>query len=130
MFGLEPNPSTNWRGESGLKQPFYRRVWFSALIALILLTGVTLLGIYSVIVAPLKEKAQIYDLSELKKLEAASLIYDRNGEELSRIYVLNRTPVPIKDIPQHFIDALTAQEDSRFFQHDGVDYIGLVRAVR
>jgi penicillin-binding protein 1A len=129
MFGLEPNPSTNWRGESGLKQPFYRRVWFSALIALILLTGVTLLGIYSVIVAPLKEKAQIYDLSELKKLEAASLIYDRNGEELSRIYVLNRTPVRIKDIPQHFIDALTAQEDSRFFQHDGVDYIGLVRAV-
>lgn len=129
MFGLEPNPTTNWRGESGLKLPFYRRVWFSALIALILLMGVTLLGIYSVIVAPLKEKAQVYDLSELKKLEAASLIYDRNGEELSRIYVLNRTPVPIKDVPQHFIDALTAQEDSRFFQHDGVDYIGLVRAV-
>jgi membrane peptidoglycan carboxypeptidase len=129
MFGLEPNPNTNWRGESGLKLPFYRRVWFSALMALTLLMGVTLLGIYAVIVSPLRQKAQTYDLDELKKLEAASLIYDRNGEELSRIYVLNRTPVSIKDIPQHFIDALVSQEDSRFFQHDGVDYIGLVRAV-
>lgn len=129
MFGLEPTPNSNWRGPTGLKLPFYRRVWFSALVALTLLLLVTLLGMYAIIVTPLREKAQTYDLDELKKLEAASLIYDRNGEELSRIYVLNRTPVPIKDIPQHFIDALISQEDSRFFQHNGVDYIGLVRAV-
>jgi len=131
MFGkdLETKPQTNWRGESGLKLPFYRRIWFSALMALIILVGVTALGIYSIIVAPLWEKAQIYDLAEIRKLEAASIIYDRNGDELSRIYVLNRTPVPIKEVPQHFIDALTAQEDSRFFSHDGVDYIGLFRAV-
>ncbi|HEY1080767.1 MAG TPA: transglycosylase domain-containing protein [Prosthecobacter sp.] len=126
---MEPRPQTNWRGESGLKLPFYRRLWFSALMALCILGAVTALGIYAVVVAPLREKAQEYDLDEIRKLEAASIIYDRNGEELSRIYVLNRTPVPIKEVPQHFIDALTAQEDSRFFQHDGVDYIGLVRAV-
>lgn len=131
MFGkdLETQPQTNWRGVSGLKPPFYRRVWFSALMILILIGGVAALGIYSVVVAPLREKAQTYDLNEVRKLEAASIIYDRNGEELSRIYVLNRTPVPIKEVPQHFIDALTAQEDSRFFSHDGVDYIGLIRAV-
>ncbi len=131
MFGKESEnrPQTNWRGESGLKLPFYRRVWFSALMALIILMAVAALGVYSVIVAPLREKAETYNLDEIRKLEAASIIYDRNGDELSRIYVLNRTPVPIKDIPQHFIDALTAQEDSRFFSHDGVDYIGLVRAV-
>ncbi|TDU71014.1 penicillin-binding protein 1A [Prosthecobacter fusiformis] len=131
MFGKdsETKPQKNWRGESGLKLPFYRRVWFSALMALIILIGLAGLGTYSIIVAPLHVKAQTYDLEEIRKLEAASIIYDRNGEELSRIYVLNRTPVPIKDVPQHFIDALTAQEDSRFFQHDGVDYIGLTRAV-
>ncbi|WP_346334814.1 transglycosylase domain-containing protein [Prosthecobacter sp. SYSU 5D2] len=131
MFGkdLETKPQTNWRGETGLKLPFYRRVWFSALMALLILVGLTGLGTYAIIVAPLHEKAQTYDLEEIRKLEAASIIYDRNGEELSRIYVLNRTPVPIKEVPQHFIDALTAQEDSRFFQHDGVDYIGLTRAV-
>lgn len=133
MFGIDEAQlpkSNNWRGNpSGLKPPFYRRVWFSAFVALVLLAGVTLLGIYAVIVAPLREKAETYDLDQVKKLEAASIIYDRNGDELSRIFVLNRTPVSIKDIPQHFVDALTSQEDSRFFQHNGVDYIGLIRAV-
>jgi membrane carboxypeptidase/penicillin-binding protein len=131
MFGkdLETKPQTNWRGETGLKLPFYRRVWFSAFMAVMILVGLAGLGAYAIIVTPLREKAETYDLEEIRKLEAASIIYDRNGEELSRIYVLNRTPVPIKDVPQHFIDALTAQEDSRFFQHDGVDYIGLIRAV-
>lgn len=131
MFGKdsEKRPQTSWRGETGLKLPFYKRVWFSALMALLILGMVAGLGVYAIVVAPLREKAQTYDLSEIRKLEAASIIYDRNGEELSRIYVLNRTPVPIKEVPQHFIDALTAQEDSRFFSHDGVDYIGLIRAV-
>jgi penicillin-binding protein 1A len=98
-------------------------------LLLILLLVVAATGLYSTQVAPLHAKAQTYDLAEIKKLESASLIYDRNGEEMSRIYVLNRTPVTIKDIPDHFIDALISQEDSRFFQHDGADYIGLIRAV-
>lgn len=131
MFGDDPElkPQTNWRGSTGLKLPFYRRAWFSAVMALLILGAVALLGVYTVVVTPMKEKAEEFDLNELKKLEAASIIFDRNGDELSRIFVLNRTPVPIKDVPQHFIDALTAQEDSRFFQHHGVDYIGLARAV-
>lgn len=131
MFGDDPElkPQSNWRRSSGLKLPFYRRAWFSALLALMILAGVTVFGIVAVVVTPLREKAESFDLNELKKLEAASIIFDRNGDELSRIYVLNRTPVPIKDVPQHFIDAVTAQEDSRFFQHGGVDYIGLARAM-
>ncbi len=127
---LDPQPVRNWRGEVGLKLPFYRRSWFSALMALLLLGMVGALGVYSVVVAPLKRDAEKFDLEELKKLESASIIFDRNGDEMARLYVLNRTPVPITDVPQHFIDALVAQEDSRFFKHDGVDYIGLARAVK
>ena len=126
---LDVKPERNWRGEAGLKLPFYRRGWFSALVALAILGVVAALGLYSTVVAPMRKDAEIYDLEELKKLESASIIYDRNGDEMSRLYVLNRTPVPITDVPQHFIDALVAQEDSRFFKHDGVDYIGLGRAV-
>lgn len=126
----DPQPVRNWRGEAGLKLPFYRRGWFSALVALLVLGIVAAFGVYSVIVAPLRRDAEKFDLEELKKLESASIIYDRNGDEMARLYVLNRTPVPITDVPQHFIDALVAQEDSRFFKHDGVDYIGLGRAVK
>ena len=125
----DPQPVRNWRGEAGLKLPFYRRGWFSALVALFILGLVAAFGIYSVVVAPLRRDSEKFDLEELKKLESASIIYDRNGDEMARLYVLNRTPVPITDVPQHFIDALVAQEDSRFFKHDGVDYIGLMRAV-
>lgn len=125
----DPQPVRNWRGEAGLKLPFYRRGWFSALVALFILGLVAAFGVYSVVVAPLRRDAGKFDLEELNKLESASIIYDRNGDEMSRLYVLNRTPVPITDVPQHFIDALVAQEDSRFFKHDGVDYIGLARAV-
>lgn len=127
---LDAKPERNWRGETGLKLPFYRRGWFSALLAFLLLCLVAVFGAYSIIVAPLRRDAEKYDLEELKKLESASIIYDRNGDEMARLYVLNRTPVPITEVPQHFIDALVAQEDSRFFKHDGVDYIGLVRAVK
>lgn len=131
MFRDDPDtqPVRNWRGETGLKLPFYRRGWFSALMALGILGVLAAFGVYSVVVAPLRRDAEKFDLEELKKLESASIIYDRNGDEMARLYVLNRTPVPITDVPQHFIDALVAQEDSRFFKHDGVDYIGLGRAV-
>ncbi len=130
MFGNDLEPLRNWRGELiRRKKPFYRRLWFQALLVLALLGAATGFGISVVVVRPLKERADTYDLAEVRKLESASIIYDRNGEELSRIFVLNRTPVPIQDVPQHLVDALVAQEDSRFFSHNGVDYIGLVRAV-
>ncbi|OYW28536.1 MAG: hypothetical protein B7Z47_05715 [Chthoniobacter sp. 12-60-6] len=132
MFRDDPDtePVRNWRGEAGLKLPFYRRGWFSALVAFALLCVVSAFGVYSVIVAPLRRDAEKFDLEELKKLESASIIFDRDGDEMARLYVLNRTPVPITEVPQHLIDALVAQEDSRFFKHDGVDYIGLGRAVK
>ena len=131
MKGIDPDlkPQVNWRGEAGLRVPFYRRTWFTVLLAFGLLALVAMFGAYTVIVAPLRVEAEKFDLSELRKLEASSTIHDRDGEEMARIYVLNRTPIKIQEVPQHFIDALVAQEDSRFFSHDGVDYIGLARAV-
>lgn len=41
----------------------------------------------------------------------------------------NRTPIKVDDVPMHFIQALTSAEDSRFFQHSGVDVMGILRAI-
>lgn len=109
--------------------PFYRRTWFSVLLVIFILAGVTGFGVFMFLVQPLREKAETFDLDQMKKLESASIVYDRNGGELARIYMLNRRPVPISEVPAHVIAALTAQEDSRFFKHNGVDYIGLARAI-
>ncbi len=124
---LELNES-NWRGPSIWKVPFYRRTWFSVLMVMFILVVVAAVGVFMFMVQPLREKAQIFDLEEMKTLEAASIVYDRNGGELARIYIENRKPVSIGEVPPHLIDALTAQEDSRYFQHNGVDYLGVARA--
>lgn len=76
-----------------------------------------------------EENALTYDLSTLSQLERSSLIYDRHGEEIGSFYMMeNRRPVVFADVPKHFIDALVSEEDSRFWEHKGVDYMGIVRA--
>lgn len=57
------------------------------------------------------------------------MILDRNGKEIGRIFVQNRSVIPIEQVPEIFIKALRAGEDSRFLSHHGVDYIGIGRAV-
>ncbi|HRQ87866.1 MAG TPA: transglycosylase domain-containing protein, partial [Bacteroidia bacterium] len=78
---------------------------------------------------PRYDLAQTFDLSELEEVEVASRIFDRNGKELGRIFVQNRRPVSLDNVSKHFVNALLSAEDSRFYQHDGVDYIGIARAL-
>lgn len=78
---------------------------------------------------PRYELAQSFNLDELKKIEIASRIFDRNGIELGRIFVQNRRPVTLDEVSNNFINALLAAEDSRFYQHKGVDLIGVTRAL-
>lgn len=77
---------------------------------------------------PRYDLAQSFDLAELGEIEIASRILDRNGKELGRIFVQNRRPVSLDNVSDHFVNALLAAEDSRFYRHDGVDYIGIIRA--
>lgn len=77
---------------------------------------------------PRFDLAHSFDLSELEKVEVASRILDRNGNELGRIFVQNRRPVGLDEVSDNFINALIAAEDSRFYEHTGADYIGITRA--
>ena len=77
-----------------------------------------------------EKKAQQFDLSSLHVLERSNMIYDHEGAEIGSFYLMeNRRPVAFADVPKHFIDALVAEEDSRFWEHDGVDYMGILRAI-
>jgi len=121
---------SNWRGPSGLrKKPFYKRTWFSALLALAILGASVGFGVLVFFIQPLREKAETYDLEQCKKLEASSIMYDRNGGELGKLYLFNRTPVKLGEVPAHFKKALMAQEDARFYEHNGVDWWGVSRAI-
>lgn len=61
-----------------------------------------------------------FDISKLTKSEA-TIIYDSNGEEYARFGKELRENISYDDLPEVFIDALIATEDSRYFQHNGFD---------
>lgn len=55
-------------------------------------------------------------------------IVDRNDKFLGRIALVRRVNVPLDAIPLHVRQAFLATEDRRFYQHNGLDWRGLVRA--
>lgn len=85
-------------------------------------------GIAYLYAMPRLELAQSFDLEEVHNLETASIIFDRNGEEIGRIFVQNRRPVKLEEVSENVVNALVATEDKRFFEHKGVDYVGIFRA--
>ena len=114
---------------SKIKPRFFRRRWVQLSFAgLCVLFLVGLVALY-VILKPRFDEAAEADLALIGVLEIPSRIYDRHGEEIGQIKIENRRPVPLDQIPYHLIQALTAAEDSRFFEHSGVDYIGIGRAM-
>ncbi len=79
---------------------------------------------------PYRDRAAEYDLNLIDKVEKPSIIVGRDGGEIGRVFVQNRSIIPIDQIPENFIEALRAGEDKRFFDHDGVDYFGIARAAK
>ena len=110
------------------RPPFYMRRWFHILLGLFCIAAIAGLVTLYIYLEPFRKKAYSFDFAEINNLEQASIIYDRQGVELGRIFVFNRDPVSLEKIPLHMIQALVATEDARFFEHDGVDYMGIVRA--
>jgi 1A family penicillin-binding protein len=56
-------------------------------------------------------------------------IVDQNDRYLGRIAIVRRVNVPITEIPSFVREAFLATEDRRFYQHNGLDWRGLFRAV-
>jgi penicillin-binding protein 1A len=114
--------------DSSAKRPWYQRWWALLVAALILLGSLAAVIGYGYLYYEFGEQVQQFDLSKLEKMEVASLIYDRHGVEIGKIFILNRLPVSYADIPKSMVEAIVAEEDNRFFEHHGVDYIGIIRA--
>jgi penicillin-binding protein 1A len=54
---------------------------------------------------------------------------DRYGNEIGQRGIIQRDSVPVDQMPDHVIKAVLATEDRRFFEHYGIDVLGLVRAL-
>lgn len=69
--------------------------------------------------------------SELKhyQYKRPTLIFDRNGQQIAELGDEKRYPVGMDQIPDNMRNAVVAVEDSRFYEHGGVDMTGILRAV-
>ena len=60
-----------------------------------------------------------------------SVVYDTNGELISFIKGEKEADyVEYEDIPAHFVTAMVSIEDKRYYKHDGIDYVALLRAAK
>src|SRR5690606_3198845 len=54
---------------------------------------------------------------------------DRYGNEIGQRGIRQRDSVPVDEMPDHVVKAVLATEDRRFFEHFGIDMVGLIRAL-
>lgn len=102
---------------------WHRRVrWWQWLLAVIFLLGAGAAGFYAM-------WASTFDISKLGAMPQRATVYDLDGNPYSRLYGENRIVVPLDKVSKHFVEALVAREDSRFYSHHGVDPRGIVRAI-
>lgn len=68
-------------------------------------------------------------LSSLPPPKQSTIFYDINKKEFSRLYVENRIEVPLNKIPAYFKKAIVDVEDNRFYEHRGIDFRSIGRAI-
>lgn len=94
------------------------------LVALAL--GLTAVVVYLVMASRLPDP----DLAHARGRDQSTTIRDVNGKLIAKLYAEeDRTDVPLAKIPIHLRQAVIAVEDRRFYQHEGIDPIGIARAL-
>ncbi|HEY0684397.1 MAG TPA: penicillin-binding protein 1A [Steroidobacter sp.] len=95
------------------------------------LLGVTGAGVLGLLGAYQYLRPSLPDVSTIKdiRLQVPLRVFSRDGRLIAQFGEQRRIPLSFEDIPGQMINAVLAAEDDRFFQHGGVDYPGLLRAV-
>ncbi|MEE8396527.1 MAG: PBP1A family penicillin-binding protein, partial [bacterium] len=57
-----------------------------------------------------------------------TVIYDRHGTRVQEVFIKRRKLVSFEQLPRHLVNALIAKEDSRFFEHRGIDPLRMIKA--
>ena len=120
------NIKSNKRNNSKSNKKTKRSLWKKILTVLLILgiIGVLLVAAffsYIVLTSPKFDE-------EAFNVKDQTVIYDINGEIIAKLGVENRESVAYENLPQVLIDAIIATEDSRFFQHNGVDLPRFLKA--
>jgi penicillin-binding protein 1A len=76
----------------------------------------------------LSDLPKLQSLEEYQPIES-SKVYSTDGKVIAELYIERRTYIPYYEIPDHLKKAFISIEDIRFYNHSGVDFIGIMRAL-
>ncbi|MEP0355328.1 penicillin-binding protein 1A [Paraglaciecola sp.] len=98
---------------------------------LIVVSSLFLVGVAIVIGTYFYIKSDLPSVDVLKdvRLQTPMRIYTQDGKLISQYGVKRRIPLSLEDIPETLKQAVIATEDSRFYDHPGIDPIGMMRAL-
>ena len=101
------------------------KIILSALLSLVVL-GCIIGGLFYVHI-----RDGLPDVSTLKNVELQQpmQIFTADGKLIGEVGEERRIPVKLEEVPQKLIDAIIATEDSRFYEHKGIDPKGILRAI-
>lgn len=93
------------------------------------------IGIVSAVVLVVFIRQMAQGLPDVQRLEhgykppEVTRILARDGTLLADVFSERRTVVPFERMPDHLKSAFLAAEDAGFYEHEGLDYLGLLRAL-
>jgi len=111
-----------------------RSIWAWMGYVVLALSGLALAGLASLLFLVAIVMALAYpnlpDISDLEDYhpKLPLRVYSAEGDLIGEFGEEHRTLTPINEIPLVMKNAILAIEDARFFQHGGIDYLGMVRA--
>ncbi|MFN9067072.1 MAG: transglycosylase domain-containing protein, partial [Bdellovibrionales bacterium] len=98
---------------------------------LIVFGALTFLGIITAFIFVRAIKSglpEIITVADYKPL-LVSPILDRNGVKVGEFFRERRTLVPFEKLPKHVVQAFLAAEDAEFYEHSGINYGAIARAM-
>ncbi len=87
-------------------------------------TGIFLLGLYKYFSQDLPQISSLKDY----RPPIISTVYSDDNRAIAEFFKERRIVTPLSEIPETLVDAFIAAEDSRFYEHQGVDIKSIVRA--
>lgn len=89
------------------------------------LAAASLLGLYSYFSKDLPRLTSVKDYSP----NIVTQVFSEQGEVIAEFFVEKRYAIPIEEMPTELIEAFIAAEDARFFEHQGIDFFSILRAL-
>ena len=117
----------NYNGSShkaGIHPQLKKKIWFWWLIGFVFLLLVFGFWFTRNVLVGLPDVTKVKDMV----FSQATVITDRNGQTLYKMYDQNREYVDYSGIAPSMINAIVALEDQRYREHNGLDVMGMIRA--